>query len=415
MEPTQQNQSASNWRRWVKRGLILLLVFASGWWAAWTFPGLQPHAAGFNAGSSYSGDHAVENGAVSASNQPNRLRHRSEQNRFQRLLTGNRIEAVIGFLDSLPADASEMVWAEPLLQQHLLHLMQKQQWKDLDAWIEALLQMNGDNTLYQDLAVDSALVRGDRLAAITELFIAYDSALGEQRRQACRQRIDTLLLNAFQEAQSETPDTLNQNQSLMELLRFALEKQPDYPPFGLMMADALAQSGELNEALYQVQLLPYSEAHQAQVDARILQLEQAIANRDRSRSGIPLYRNADHFVVKVVFDGRVELELMIDTGASITALTPSAIARLQGGTNLIDTGQRLQVHTANGQVAASLFTIDSMQIEDQVQHDVNIIEVNLSNEEVDGLLGMNFLGRYAFSIDQNMARLYLAESRVNGR
>ena len=49
------------------------------------------------------------------------------------------------------------------------------------------------------------------------------------------------------------------------------------------------------------------------------------------------------------------------------------------------------------------------------QNQVHILEVNLSNDQVDGLLGMNFLGQYAFSIDQNMARLYLMDSRSDPR
>jgi len=113
------------------------------------------------------------------------------------------------------------------------------------------------------------------------------------------------------------------------------------------------------------------------------------------------------FVVRVVFDETVALDLMIDTGATVTALSREAVATLHQYGVLQDTQQQVQVNTANGVVMSPLYQVGRMRVGDWEMRDVELLQVNLGSQEVDGLLGMNFLGQFAFSIDQQQALLYL--------
>ena len=193
----------------------------------------------------------------------------------------------------------------------------------------------------------------------------------------------------------------------MALLQFALEKQPEHAAFGLMLAEVYEQSGDLEQALTQLQWIPYSESHQAQVEESRLRVERKLSQQQRAQEGIALHSVMGQFVVRVVFDEAVALDLMIDTGATVTALSREAVATLHQYGVLQDTQQQVQVNTANGVVMSPLYQVGRMRVGDWEMRDVELLQVNLGSQEVDGLLGMNFLGQFAFSIDQQQALLYL--------
>jgi aspartyl protease family protein len=96
-----------------------------------------------------------------------------------------------------------------------------------------------------------------------------------------------------------------------------------------------------------------------------------------------------HFVVDGHIDGR-QLSFMIDTGASVIALTASDAARLG-----IHPAQRefvAPVRTANGTVRAAPTQLDMVEIGDLVVRDVAALV--LPDEALsDNLLGLSFLSR----------------------
>jgi len=132
-----------------------------------------------------------------------------------------------------------------------------------------------------------------------------------------------------------------------------------------------------------------------------------LSQQQRAQEGIALHSVMGQFVVRVVFDEAVALDLMIDTGATVTALSREAVATLHQYGVLQDTQQQVQVNTANGVVMSPLYQVGRMRVGDWEMRDVELLQVNLGSQEVDGLLGMNFLGQFAFSIDQQQALLYL--------
>lgn len=379
----------------------LAACFALGWWTATHLQTSGNPVESHSAESSY--PYQAESARVVTADP-------FEQAAFLRWLHSDQIEDVVRFWQEPARDARQQLWMRQQIHQHLGQLKQAQQWALLSSWVDALLPLEPDNERYQDLAVELALARDDTYIAVQQLFLAYESSLDNRRRAYCLNLIEALLKDALLAAQNDSPGQITSHSSLMQPLQLALEKHPEYPPFGLLMADAMAQSNELEEALYQVQLIPWSEAYQAQVDAKLEQLQAEITRRENSRDGIPLVRNDHHFVVHALAGQNQVLRLLVDTGASVTALTPSAIAGLQEHTAVEATGQRVQVHTANGLTESSVFRIATLQIGDRVQHNVQVLEVNLTQGGVDGLLGMNFLGHYAFSLDQQQARLYLTDT-----
>jgi aspartyl protease family protein len=96
-----------------------------------------------------------------------------------------------------------------------------------------------------------------------------------------------------------------------------------------------------------------------------------------------------HFHVEATVGGR-RLPLMVDTGASLIALTERDAERLaiRAGQN----APKLRIHTANGVVLAAQVRIDSVSIGGLTVRDVEAV-VMPAGALSQNLLGMSFLSR----------------------
>ena len=96
-----------------------------------------------------------------------------------------------------------------------------------------------------------------------------------------------------------------------------------------------------------------------------------------------------HFEVDARINGR-HLDFMIDTGASVIALTARDAARL--GIRPPPSAFTAEVRTANGAVRAAPAVLDAVEVGDLVVHDVAALV--LPDEALsDNLLGLSFLSR----------------------
>ena len=108
-----------------------------------------------------------------------------------------------------------------------------------------------------------------------------------------------------------------------------------------------------------------------------------------SRSVIVPRDGRGHFQVDARIEGR-KLSFMVDTGASVIALTASDAARLG-----IHPAQRefvTEVKTANGTVRAAPVRLDEVEVGDLVVRDVAAL-VMPDEALSDNLLGLSFLSR----------------------
>ena len=120
---------------------------------------------------------------------------------------------------------------------------------------------------------------------------------------------------------------------------------------------------------------------------------------------VPLKRYGRHFVVNCSIEGRREISLLIDTGASLTAVREDIVRSL--GFNLGIVGL-VTLNTANGKVNAPLTRVKDFTIAGQTVRDMEIAIMSLNTfSQTDGLLGMNYLRHFDFYIDQDQPALYL--------
>ena len=115
---------------------------------------------------------------------------------------------------------------------------------------------------------------------------------------------------------------------------------------------------------------------------------------------VPLIRDGLHFLVKAYVDN-VPLLLLIDTGASTTSVDYNKISHLK------IFRENVKFHTAGGEIYETIFQADRFTIDSVSLQNFKISSLQFSGGREDGLLGMNFLGKFKFKIDQKEAILFL--------
>jgi clan AA aspartic protease (TIGR02281 family) len=252
----------------------------------------------------------------------------------------------------------------------------------------------------------------DWRAAIEQLYEAKGQAYRAETLEQLTQRIRALVTD-YANSLKRNDD----NNALLELYQHLTQLEPSYAPhfIGLAMAQmALADEDGARQSLLLV-------AQDAEVGARardLLERLRVAATQPQPSetsvpatevAGIPLVRSASHFLVDVRLGGAEQARLLIDTGASLTMLTPDALQRR--GVVAHATGKTGVFNTANGRVRAPIYRLDTLSVGDWEVSNLDVGVLELDDPQFDGLLGMNFLSHFRFFIDQNAAllRLSLAE------
>ena len=235
----------------------------------------------------------------------------------------------------------------------------------------------------------------EQINALYEALYAADgeaeAAIKAQLYQLIRQYSSDLA------AQERWSDLLALRQRLVVL-------DPNTAEHHYQLAEVQVQLRLYEQALYSL----YFILQDAVMGSKAQALEQRIKTKLRFAQGItvPLAKEGAHHVVEASLrNGTVRL--LLDTGASITTLTPSAARRLNIS---YDQSRSITVATAGGLVAAPLIEIKEFAVGEAAVDRLQVGILPLPDlDKFDGLLGMNFLQQFASSIDQQQGLLHLDE------
>jgi clan AA aspartic protease (TIGR02281 family) len=123
---------------------------------------------------------------------------------------------------------------------------------------------------------------------------------------------------------------------------------------------------------------------------------------------IPLSQYRDQFVLQGKLSGN-DIRLLIDTGASITAISKQYFAALSH-TDKINYVGRFKVGTAAGTIMAPMYQFADLSINQIQVQNISVMVLPMSNlEHSDGLLGMNFLREFDFKIDQDRSVMLIKQ------
>jgi clan AA aspartic protease (TIGR02281 family) len=387
-----------------------LLIFMTGWCLGWyahqlwrADPGQSaqsvnpafPHAAPPDKTAAVSTQTVTGNGA----SMQDLLIHNAFDaalERYEALQARADDAAVAAARDRILSHASQLVanghfsLAEQLLQRFLVAA-----YRDVDARVLLAEAYHGQD---------------DFQTAIDQLYEARGYAYQPDIMQRITGRIRSLV--------AEHAGSLKRNddlETLLVLYQHLTQLEPDHAPWFIGLADtqlALADPEAARRSLVLVSQDPdvgmQAQAKLAELDLALAE-DQGAALRDAAADvvGIPLHRSGVHFIVDAMpADGR-GVQLLIDTGASLTILTPQVLE--QHRIRYEETGRSDVFNTANGPVRAPVYKLDYLSVGGWQVHHLEIGVLDLGSKAgVDGLLGMNFLSHFQFFIDQNEALLRLS-------
>jgi clan AA aspartic protease (TIGR02281 family) len=250
----------------------------------------------------------------------------------------------------------------------------------------------------------------DLLAAIDQLY----EARGHAYRPDVMQRITGRIRSIVTEL-SRSLKRNDDQEALLVLYQHLTQLEPDHALWFIELADTQLALADPEAARRSLVLVSQDPDVGMQAQAKLAELNLALAEmqdtdlQDAAGDvvGIPLHRSGNHFIVDATPASGRSMQLLIDTGASLTIFTPEALEK--HGVRYEETGRSGVFNTANGPVRAPVYRLDYLSVGGwQVHHlEIGVLDLG-SRTGVDGLLGMNFLSHFQFFIDQNEALLRLA-------
>ncbi|MDH3325451.1 MAG: retroviral-like aspartic protease family protein [Gammaproteobacteria bacterium] len=307
-----------------------------------------------------------------------------------------------------------------LIKQDLDLESQNQLNKDVIRYAKSLLvnTANGENTEQRLLALlgnedtkDSVL---DVLArfyakrekyeqAISSLYKLRSMAQFDEEYRKITSRISVLTRKNLKQLQS-----YNYRSETVDFFDFLIANEPDNFSIQMQYAQFEYKNRNYSHVEELLSVLAYHPDYSTQSQSL---LQKSRHQKDMIENGIipvPVEKKGDHYVVSAVINNQEPVKLIIDTGATMTVLSPKVIKEL--GLRLDDVQQHMTFSTANGVVRAPILMLDSIRIQNHLVNDLQVGVLSaFSHSEFSGLLGMNFLSQFAFFIDQKNSTLELVD------
>jgi clan AA aspartic protease (TIGR02281 family) len=329
---------------------------------------------------------------------------------LQQLLSASDLDAAVGYYEVLQRQADEAgaQRARQRLLGHARELLGQQRHAPAEALLQRLLVAAWRDVEVRALLAEASYAQGDARAAIDQLYEARGHAWDAETRNRLLRRI-RVLAGGEAKALHDRGDQAG----LLEFYQHLTQLEPDRAAYFIGLAGAQLALGDTGAAQRSLQLVMHDPEHGAQVKSMLAQLQNTPSERPPEAApavevaGIPLQRRGNHFLVEARPGRGASLNLLIDTGASMTIVTPAALE--QRGIRYTDTGRTGVFSTANGRVSAPIYRIDTLAVDDwEVRRlDVGVLDLG-SRTDIDGLLGMNYLRHFQFFIDQNNSLLRLS-------
>ena len=125
---------------------------------------------------------------------------------------------------------------------------------------------------------------------------------------------------------------------------------------------------------------------------------------------IALQKVGNQYAVNLDNSRQDSVNLLIDTGASMTAVSRESFNTLNASGDAVEQDRRV-FRTANGLVQATVFSVPELSLGPHRLQNTQIAVIDFDNARgVGGLLGMNILGQFRFHIDQERPQLLLSKN-----
>lgn len=313
-----------------------------------------------------------------------------------------------GLLDA--DDEHGVAAARGRILNHASQLLSRQDSDAARQLLQAFLVLSHRDVEAHVLLAEAALAEKDYRSAIAH----YYEAKGHAHHFEVIERLNTRIRSTARDL-ATTHQQHDDYSGMLDLYQYLTQMEPDHARYYIGLAKAQLALDNPAAARQSLQLvLQDAEAGPAARSLLDQLPPETSSGRDESRqeeaasvSRIPLHRRGHQYLVDSSFDGNRSVRLLIDTGASMTIITPSIIDRYSQ--SIRSTGRNGMFSTANGPVSAPIYRLDALTVGQWQVRDLEVGVLPLGSQKgFDGLLGMNFLKHFQFFIDQDEGVLNLS-------
>lgn len=193
----------------------------------------------------------------------------------------------------------------------------------------------------------------------------------------------------------------------LQLWSHAVALQPADPSVHYLRGTALARLGLTVSALDAFQmalLLNPSPALARRVGEDMARLTQAPGPIGAQETTVPLQHGLGVWTAQVVLNDRHTGRFLVDTGSSVTVVSP----RLAAEVGIAGTagGSLVELQTLGGRTVGPSATVASLRVGDLELRDAPVV-LHDPGPAFDGILGNTFLSRYRVTVDADRRQLQL--------
>ncbi len=361
--------------------------------------------------------------AVFLPDTPDKLRAEYVEQNLGSADTGDYIELLHGYLKKQDfeaitevfellqqeADADRLDEANEVVYRFVRELLSAKDNRSAQSLLNHYLGIFNRNVTARLLLVEVLIRLAEYQSAIDQLYLAKGHAFRADTFTLINKKIHSLV--------NKHASILRQNSEFRDLLVFyekLTQQEADYAPYFIGLAEAQIAIGDFDAAMVSLQMIASDMNVGRRASVMLYELKQRQLAADSENepvqgdaemaSTVALHKQGNHYLVDAYSSKGEALRLLIDTGASLTILTPDAL--LKHNIEYKDKGEIQQFNTANGVVNAPVYELESLSIGKWEVEGISIAVLDLQGSE--GLLGMNFLQYFQFFIDQKQSKLHLS-------
>jgi clan AA aspartic protease (TIGR02281 family) len=337
---------------------------------------------------------------------------KSSLEKFQILLANDQYDEAFRKYDAIHLEHDEFIGNQykSMIVTRAHNLIGADQNQAAQRLLKLMLQTN-----YRDVDLLLALAESYRHqknheALIQTLYEARANAYRTENLAAIEHQIRAAVANYTEQLSSQ-----DNQPGLLQLYQMLTGIEPSYSPYFLQLAKIQMVLDQTDEATQSLELIRHDPDMATQAVQLLGKIERQsnVTSEDISDTAsgvediIPLTRTGGHFQVDAYLNDAGPVTLLIDTGASITAIKPNVLSSL-GIASSGPTTSRV-FNTANGRVQAQIIALRRLTLGNQLIEPINIAVMELDGAPgIDGLLGMNALRNFRFFIDQDRNVLVLS-------
>ena len=193
----------------------------------------------------------------------------------------------------------------------------------------------------------------------------------------------------------------------LNLYKRLTELEPEYTLHFIRLAETYLALGNAVDARKALALTEHDSSVLELANDINRRIETDMAADKQYAAEVSLQALGNQFLVDAVLNNAQNAVLLLDTGASLSIISPELLRML--GTPYQSTGRTAWFSTAGGRIKAPIITLDSLALGGVVVENIEVGVIGeFDNNPFDGLLGMNFLRHFEFFIDQNERKLQLS-------